>query len=152
MGFNSSTHIFVSDPYLINHGGKQAISPNHWGYVRHFSVQRAINNRSTTANSGIGFELARQLLLTDSKCHVLLGSRSIEKGENAIKELQAQQPLGAVELLQVDVASEESVAAAAKEVEKQYGKHVGHSLDLLPPPAKVYSRTKPLMNCLDLMH
>ncbi|KAI4144342.1 MAG: hypothetical protein L6R39_004225 [Caloplaca ligustica] len=73
------------------------------------------------ANSGIGFELARQLL-TGSKYHVLLGSRSIEKGQNAIKEIQAQQPLGTVELIQVDVTSEESVAAAAKEVEKKHGK------------------------------
>ncbi len=110
--------------YLIDHGGNQAISPNHWGYVCHDSARRAINDLSITANGGIGFELARQLLLTDSKYHVLLGCRSIEKGQNAIKELQAQQPLGAVELLQVDVASEESVAVAAKEVEEKHGKYV----------------------------
>lgn len=75
----------------------------------------------TGANSGIGLELARQLI-TDSNKHVLLGSRSIEKGETAIKELQSQQPKGTVELLQVEVTSEESVAAAAKKVESKHGR------------------------------
>lgn len=78
------------------------------------------------ANGGIGFELARQLL-ADPKKHVLLGSRSIEKGENALKELQSQQPKGAVEVIQVDVASEDSVAAAAKEVENRHGRYVNGS-------------------------
>lgn len=78
------------------------------------------------ANGGIGFELARQLLV-DSKKHVLLGSRSIEKGENALKELQSQQPKGTVEVIQVDVASEDSVAAAAKEVENRHGRYVNGS-------------------------
>ncbi|KAL8835047.1 MAG: hypothetical protein Q9170_003475 [Blastenia crenularia] len=75
----------------------------------------------TGANSGIGLELARQLLADPNK-HVLLGSRSIEKGETAIKELQSEQPKGTVELIQVDVTSEDSVAAAAKTVEKKHGK------------------------------
>ncbi|KAL8672152.1 MAG: hypothetical protein Q9168_003375 [Polycauliona sp. 1 TL-2023] len=75
----------------------------------------------TGANSGIGFETARQLL-TDPNYHVLLGSRSIEKGQDAIKELQSQQTKGTVELIQIDVTSEDSVAAAAKDVEKNHGK------------------------------
>ncbi|MCJ1437686.1 hypothetical protein MMC27_007073 [Xylographa pallens] len=75
----------------------------------------------TGANGGIGFELARQLL-ADASNHVLLGSRSIEKGEKAVKELQSQHLSGTVELVQVDVSSEESVAAAAKAVESEHGK------------------------------
>ncbi|KAL8847577.1 MAG: hypothetical protein Q9221_007397 [Calogaya cf. arnoldii] len=75
----------------------------------------------TGANGGIGFELTRQLL-ADPEKHVLFGSRSIEKGETAIKELQSQQLKGTVELVQVDVTSEESVAAAAEEVKKKHGR------------------------------
>ncbi|KAL8915063.1 MAG: hypothetical protein Q9171_000503 [Xanthocarpia ochracea] len=75
----------------------------------------------TGANGGIGLELARQLL-ADSKKHVLLGSRSIENGKTAISELQSLQPKGTVELVQVDVTSEESVATAAKEVENKHGR------------------------------
>ncbi|MCJ1379609.1 hypothetical protein MMC17_002711 [Xylographa soralifera] len=75
----------------------------------------------TGANGGIGLEVARQLLAQASN-HVLLGSRSIEKGEKAIQELQSQHPYGTVELVQVDVSSEASVAAAAKAVESEHGK------------------------------
>ena len=82
-----------------------------------------------TANGGIGFELTRQLL-ADPEKHVLFGSRSIEKGETAIKELQSQQLKGTVELVQVDVTSEESVAAAAEEVKKKHGRYVNESSTL----------------------
>lgn len=73
------------------------------------------------ANSGIGFELAAQLL-SDSSKHVLLGSRSLEKGEAAIKELQSRNPAGVVELIQVDVSDQDSIAAAAKHIENTHGR------------------------------
>ncbi|MCJ1240466.1 hypothetical protein MMC14_008469 [Varicellaria rhodocarpa] len=75
----------------------------------------------TGANGGIGFELASQLL-SDSSKHILLGSRSAEKGEAAVKELQSRNHPGTVELLQVDVASDESITAAAKLVESKHGR------------------------------
>ncbi|KAL8977005.1 MAG: hypothetical protein Q9205_007111 [Flavoplaca limonia] len=59
----------------------------------------------TGANGGIGFELARQLLANANK-HVLLGSRSLQKGESAVAELMSQHLNGTVELIQVDVTSE----------------------------------------------
>lgn len=73
------------------------------------------------ANSGIGFELAAQLL-SDSSKHVLLGSRSLEKGEAAVKELQSRHPAGVVELIQVDVSDQDSIAAAAKHIENTHGR------------------------------
>jgi NAD(P)-dependent dehydrogenase (short-subunit alcohol dehydrogenase family) len=73
-------------------------------------------------NGGIGLELASQLL-ADSTKHVLLGSRSVEKGQAAVKELQSQGKPGTVELVQVDVASEASIAAAAKDVEAKHGRY-----------------------------
>ena len=73
-------------------------------------------------NGGIGFELVSQLL-SDSSRHVLLGSRSVEKGEAAIKELQSRKQPGTVELLQLDVASGESITAAAKSVESKHGRY-----------------------------
>ncbi|MCJ1251201.1 hypothetical protein MMC30_008432 [Trapelia coarctata] len=75
----------------------------------------------TGGNGGIGLELASQLLSNLSN-HVLLGSRSAEKGEAAVKDLQSRKQPGTVELLQVDVANEESIAAAAKTVESKYGR------------------------------
>jgi NAD(P)-dependent dehydrogenase (short-subunit alcohol dehydrogenase family) len=79
-----------------------------------------------TGNGGIGFELASQLL-ADSTKHVLIGSRSVEKGETAVKELQSQGKPGTVELLQVDVASQASIAAAAKNVEDKHGRYTESS-------------------------
>ncbi|KAJ4986590.1 short chain dehydrogenase [Stagonosporopsis vannaccii] len=75
----------------------------------------------TGANSGIGFELASQLL-TDSTKLVLLGCRSAEKGLTAVRSLQARNLPGTVAFLHVDVTSEISVANAAKDVEAKYGR------------------------------
>lgn len=47
----------------------------------------------TGANSGIGFEIAHQLLLR-GKYHVLLGSRSTTKGSAALEDLQARKLSG----------------------------------------------------------
>ncbi|MCJ1308205.1 hypothetical protein MMC25_001858 [Agyrium rufum] len=80
-----------------------------------------ITGATFTANGGIGFELARQLLADSTKI-ILLGSRSSEKGEAAVKELQSHKQPGTVELLQVDVASQDSITAAAKKVESSYGR------------------------------
>ncbi|KAI1755987.1 NAD(P)-binding protein [Xylaria castorea] len=75
----------------------------------------------TGANSGIGFEVANQLL-ADGSFHVLLGARSKEKGQTALTELRSRNLPGTVELLQLDVADESSVATAAKLVEEKHGR------------------------------
>ena len=74
-----------------------------------------------TANSGIGLELATQLLGDTSK-HVLLGSRSVKKGTTAVNDLRSRGLPGSVELLQIDVSKEDSITAAAKEVEEKHGR------------------------------
>ncbi|KAF2219266.1 hypothetical protein BDZ85DRAFT_268990 [Elsinoe ampelina] len=75
----------------------------------------------TGGNSGIGLELARQLM-ADSTKHIILGSRSIQKGEDAIQKLQQHHQPGTIELLEVDVADESSISAAAKTVENKHGR------------------------------
>ncbi|KAF4548717.1 Short chain dehydrogenase-like protein 40 [Elsinoe fawcettii] len=75
----------------------------------------------TGANSGIGKELARQLLADPSK-HVLLGARSASKGEAAVKELQALKLPGTIELLLIDVTDQKSVDEAAAQVESRHGR------------------------------
>ena len=62
-------------------------------------------------------------LISDGSKHVLLGSRSTEKGEAAVRDLQSQKLLGTVELLELDVSNEESIVAAAKWVEEKYGRY-----------------------------
>lgn len=75
----------------------------------------------TGANSGIGFTLAA-LLLGSARNHVLLGSRSTSKGETALKDLQAKNLPGSLELLQLDVTDETSIAQAAENVKKTHGR------------------------------
>lgn len=74
-----------------------------------------------TANSGIGFALAAELL-SDASKHVLVGSRSIEKGSIAVEDLRSRKLPGGVELLQIDVSDETSIVAAAKIVESTHGR------------------------------
>ncbi|KAJ4292721.1 hypothetical protein N0V90_009384 [Kalmusia sp. IMI 367209] len=88
----------------------------------------------TGANGGIGFELAAQLL-SDASKHILVGSRSIEKGEAAVKDLQSRNLPGIVDLVQIDVSDEDSILAAANQVEATYGR-----LDALVNNAAIASR------------
>lgn len=95
------------------------------------TLKASTNLLMIKGNGGIGFELASQLL-SDSSKHVLLGSRSAEKGEVAVKDLQSRKQPGTVELLQVDVASDESIRAAAERVEREHGRYA--QLDRVIPP------------------
>ena len=76
-----------------------------------------------TGNAGLGYEVARQIL-EDASVHVLLGSRSTERGQQAVKELQGGDLKGSVEVLTLDVSQEEQIAKAAKLVEEKYGRSV----------------------------
>lgn len=76
----------------------------------------------TGANAGIGFELASQLI-ADKLKHVIIGSRSFEKGEAALKDLQSRNQPGSVEMVQLNVDQRESIEAAAQKVEAQHGRY-----------------------------
>ncbi|KAI4653737.1 hypothetical protein J4E93_001504 [Alternaria ventricosa] len=80
----------------------------------------------TGANGGIGFSLATQLL-ENAKYLILLGSRSAEKGEAAVKQLQGKGLPGKVELLQIDVSDETSILKAKDVVEGKYGRASSHT-------------------------
>jgi NAD(P)-dependent dehydrogenase (short-subunit alcohol dehydrogenase family) len=62
----------------------------------------------TGANRGIGFEAARQLAVRGF--HVVIGARSEEHGQQAVRLLEA---LGKISLLVVDVSDSNSITAAA---------------------------------------
>lgn len=90
-------------------------------------------------------ELAKQLL-SDASKHILLGSRSIEKGEAAVKDLQSLNLPGAVELLQIDVADEDSINAAAKRVESKHGRYASPLSPTFYPLTKSHNRLDALVN------
>ena len=77
----------------------------------------------TGANSGVGFGLASQLMARGSY-HVLLGSRTVEKGDKAVKELQARyrSQAEAIELVHIDVTDDEMISKAAATVEQRHSR------------------------------
>ncbi len=77
----------------------------------------------TGGNRGIGRATVRAVLYGAEDTRVLLGSRSRERGEGARSELLAEHPAleGRLEALEIDVSSDDSVAAAAATVSERLG-------------------------------
>ncbi|KAK4442445.1 short chain dehydrogenase [Podospora aff. communis PSN243] len=82
----------------------------------------------TGANSGIGLEAVKAFLASPNPYHILFGSRSVEKGEQAIKQAQSEFPDSAtsIELVQVDLTSDESIQTAFEAVSSKH-----HHIDAL---------------------
>ncbi|KAH8752261.1 hypothetical protein F5883DRAFT_506797 [Diaporthe sp. PMI_573] len=76
----------------------------------------------TGANQGLGYEIVRILSSSPSNYHVLLGSRSVERGSEAISKLEAEGLKGSISLMQLDVKDDSSIAKAAEEVEEKFGR------------------------------
>jgi hypothetical protein len=65
----------------------------------------------TGANSGIGYEAAKALV--DKGAHVVLACRSRSKAEDAVAQIEAGEPSGSTEILEMDLADLDSVKQAA---------------------------------------
>jgi NAD(P)-dependent dehydrogenase (short-subunit alcohol dehydrogenase family) len=84
----------------------------------------------TGANQGVGLQVAKELVTNGLT--VLVGSRNLERGEAAAKEIGP----GAI-ALQLDVTDRASIAAAAKCIRKEFGR-----LDLLVNNAAISNTRK----------
>jgi NAD(P)-dependent dehydrogenase (short-subunit alcohol dehydrogenase family) len=73
----------------------------------------------TGGNKGIGLELCRNL--SKAGCTVLLGARNTERGQQAVRKLQ-EAGLNDVHFIELDVTKRDSVAAAAQQIESNYGR------------------------------
>jgi NAD(P)-dependent dehydrogenase (short-subunit alcohol dehydrogenase family) len=73
-------------------------------------------------NNGIGFDTSYALAAASPNNHVIIGSRSLAKGEQALKDIQARNPAGTLSVVQLDVTDDSSIASAAKQVETEFGK------------------------------
>lgn len=82
----------------------------------------------TGGNSGIGYEAVKAFLQSQKPYHILLGSRSAEKGKFAVESLNKEVPesKNTVEVLEVDLESDDSIEKAFEQVKKSPG-----SLDAL---------------------
>ncbi|KAK1749509.1 short chain dehydrogenase [Echria macrotheca] len=76
----------------------------------------------TGANTGIGFEAVKAFAASPNPYHIIVGSRSVEKGEAAIQQIKAEYPDSSttLELVQVDVTSDDSINAAFEAVSSKH--------------------------------
>ena len=88
----------------------------------------------TGANQGVGFRVAKELVANGHV--VLLGSRNLERGETAAKEIGQ----GAI-ALQLDVTDRASITAAAERVRAEFGR-----LDLLINNAAISNTRRSQLN------
>jgi NAD(P)-dependent dehydrogenase (short-subunit alcohol dehydrogenase family) len=84
----------------------------------------------TGANQGVGFQVAKEL--TANGVMVYVGSRNLERGEAAAKEIGN----GAI-ALQIDVTDQASIRAAAERVRTEFGR-----LDLLVNNAAISNTSR----------
>ena len=71
------------------------------------------------ANQGIGFEITKKLATENPGYHVLMGCRSLSKGEAATASLPANL---SVEPIELDINSDSSISKALSVVKDKYGR------------------------------
>jgi NAD(P)-dependent dehydrogenase (short-subunit alcohol dehydrogenase family) len=78
----------------------------------------------TGGNTGVGFETVKALCKEPTAYYILMGTRSLEKGEAAIVSLKNEIPDTAsiVSAVQVDIESDDSIKKAFEYVSSKYGK------------------------------
>ena len=74
----------------------------------------------TGANGGIGYETIKALVQSSRSYYIFLGSRSIEKGEEAAEALRTEfsNSTSEIKVIQIDVTSDDQINAAFDEVSK----------------------------------
>ncbi len=87
------------------------------------------------ANSGVGFATAKVLACSSENFHVIMASRSHEKGESAMAEIEAAGIKGRLSTVQLDVTNQKSIEQAVALVQQKFGR-----LDVLVNNAAVGSR------------
>lgn len=76
------------------------------------------------ANTGLGYEVVKALYASDVPYELVIGTRSLSKGDEAIATLKTEVPSSSSTLstLQVDLASDASLEAAIKTLAEKHGR------------------------------
>ncbi|KAL6242812.1 hypothetical protein RBB50_010458 [Rhinocladiella similis] len=78
----------------------------------------------TGGNTGLGLEIARSLAKDAASYNIVIGSRKLVKGEEAVAQLQKEFPGSNSKLsaVQIDVSSDSSIQGAVDHVGQHFGK------------------------------
>ncbi|KAJ7305650.1 hypothetical protein DFH08DRAFT_927535 [Mycena albidolilacea] len=78
----------------------------------------------TGANTGIGYEIVKALYATSVPYELIVGSRILSKGEDAIAALKSEivSSPSSLSALQIDVSSDASLEAAIKDIIEKHGR------------------------------
>jgi NAD(P)-dependent dehydrogenase (short-subunit alcohol dehydrogenase family) len=78
----------------------------------------------TGGNAGIGYEAVKALFQSTKPYHVLMGSRSLEKGKLAAEMIKRECPeaKNSLEPIQLDVTSDESIKNIFSHVQSSQGR------------------------------
>ena len=122
----STIHLSYSVTYPAPSSNHHNVLQDHRPHYRYGQPPPppSLSNNQPGANSGIGLETVKALASSTTYSYqILLCSRSLEKGEAALKDASsAASSQSTISLLQLDVTDEASITAAAKKVETDYGR------------------------------
>ena len=84
----------------------------------------------TGANKGIGLAVAHRCLADHEDTHIVLGCRSVDRADKAVKELEAENRSWKERLtvLEMDASEAASITAAATTLEAKFGKSCLHGI------------------------
>lgn len=77
-----------------------------------------------TLNYSLGFETVKALYQSDKPYEILLGARSLDKGDKAVKALQAEFPSSksTATTVEIDIESDDSIKKLFEHVSAKYGR------------------------------
>jgi NAD(P)-dependent dehydrogenase (short-subunit alcohol dehydrogenase family) len=74
------------------------------------------------ATNGIGLDTTIYLAADSSNNHIIMGARNPTKAEAKLSEVQAKNPKATLSFVQLDQNDDESIAAAVKKIEQDFGR------------------------------
>jgi NAD(P)-dependent dehydrogenase (short-subunit alcohol dehydrogenase family) len=74
------------------------------------------------ATNGIGLDTTIYLAVDSSNNHIIMGARNPTKAEAKLSEVQAKNPKATLSFVQLDQNDDESIAAAVKKIEQDFGR------------------------------
>lgn len=76
----------------------------------------------TGANTGLGLETVKALIRSGTPYSIIIGSRSVQKGEDAVASVKKEYPdtTCTLSVVQIDIESDKSITAARDQVSSQF--------------------------------